>query len=366
MSRTDGATGPGGGDTTSLPPGPARPGAGARRPVVRGPAVLVAAALALAGCSAEEPVATEVPVAGDLRTHDPALVAGVDGEPWYVFSTGDRAVDDGAIQVRTSPDGREWTAIEPVWDEAPAWVADVVPDVENFWAPEVYAHDGTYYLYYSASTFGSNRSAIGLMTATTLDPADPAHGWTDRGEVIRSEPGRDDWNAIDPGIVEDADGVPWMAFGSFWGGIQMVRLEWPSGLLADPDAEPVAIASRGVPPNAIEAPYLVRRDGWYYLFVSKDLCCRGAGSTYNIVVGRSRDVTGPFVDADGRSMLEDGGVQVLSSLGPMVGPGGQSVSAGHLAFHYYDADAGGDFRLAIRELAWEDGWPVAVTERLEG
>ncbi|WNB84548.1 arabinan endo-1,5-alpha-L-arabinosidase [Cellulomonas sp. ATA003] len=302
-----------------------------------------------------------------MRTHDPALVAGAEGEPWYVFSTGDRAVADGAVQVRTSSDGRRWTEIDPVWDERPAWVEDVVPDVENFWAPEVYEHDGTFYLYYSASTFGSNRSAIGLATATTLDPADPDHGWTDRGEVLRSEPGRDDWNAIDAGIVEDADGVPWMAFGSFWGGIQMVRLEWPSGLVADPDEPPVTIASRGAPPNAIEAPYVVERDGWYYLFVSKDSCCQGAASTYNIQVGRSRDVTGPYVDAEGRSMLEDGGTPVLATQGASVGPGGQSVSRGHLAYHVYDADAGGDFRLAIRRLAWDDdGWPVATTEPVEG
>ena len=358
--------GPGGRDTTSRVPGPSRSRAGSTRAAVPRSAPAALVVLTVAGCGGAEPVATEVEVSGDLRTHDPALVVGEDGDPWYVFSTGDKAVDDGAIQVRTSPDGGEWTRVDSVWDEPPAWVADVVPDVENFWAPEVYEHDGTWYLYYSASTFGSNRSAIGLMTATTLDPEDPAYGWTDRGEVVRSEPGRDDWNAIDPGIVEDADGVPWMAYGSFWGGIQLVRLEWPSGLVADPDAEPVTIASRGVPPNAIEAPYLVERDGWYYLFVSKDLCCRGAGSTYRIEVGRSREVTGPYEDAEGRSMLEDGGTPVLSTRGRWSAPAASRVSDGHLGFHFYDADAGGDFRLAIRELAWDDGWPVAVTERVEG
>ena len=107
---------------------------------------------------------------------------------------------------------------------------------------------------------------------------------------------------------------------------------------------------------------MIERDGWYYLFVSKDACCQGTDSTYNIQVGRSRDVTGPYLDAEGRSLLDDGGTPVLSTRGAMVGPGGQSVSDGHLAFHFYDAGEGGDFRLAIRELAWADGWPVAVTD----
>ncbi len=313
----------------------------------------------------DEPVALEL--SGDLAAHDPALAVGHDGAPWTVFATGIEGDPAGPIQVRTSQDGREWAYAGLVWKprDEPAWVADVVPGVRSYWAPEVYEHDGTYYLYWSASTFGSNRSVIGLHTSPTLDPGDPDYGWTDRGEVIRSVPGHTDWNAIDAGIVEDADGTPWMAFGSFWGGIQLVELEWPSGKPADPSADPVTIASRGAPPNAIEAPYVVERDGWYYLFVSKDSCCQGVRSTYNVVVGRSREVTGPYVDAQGVPMLEDGGTPVLATDGSMIGPGGQSVSDGHLAFHYYDEDLGGAFQLAIRELAWDDeGWPVATVDRL--
>lgn len=325
-----------------------------------------AAALALAvvaGCAgaAGPSSATALALDGDLRTHDPALVVGEGDDPWYVFSTGDEREAGGAIQVRTSPDGHAWTSLGTVWDsdEAPAWVEELVPGVKNYWAPEVYEHDGTWYLYWSASTFGSNRSVIGLHTNTTLDPADPDYAWVDRGPVVATESG-DDHNAIDPGVVEGADGTPWMAFGSFWSGIRMVELEWPSGLRADPAAEPLRIADRGEPPNAVEAAFVVPRDGWYYLFVSKDSCCQGVASTYRIEVGRSREVTGPYVDADGVPMLEDGGTEVLATDGPMIGPGGQSVSRDHLAFHFYDERLGGDFRLAIRELAWVDGWPVAT------
>lgn len=325
-------------------------------------ALAAGAGVALAGRPA--PAATALELTGDLHTHDPALVAGAEGEPWYVFSTGDVREGLGSPQIRRSTDGGStWELVGTVWDAAsrPEWVYDAVPGVSNFWAPDVIEHDGTFYLYYAASTFGSNRSVIGLTTNTTLDPDDPDYAWVDQGEVIRSEPGETDFNAIDPGVVQDVDGTPWMAFGSFWGGIQLVELTWPSGKPAD-GAEPTTIASRTSPPNAIEAPYLVLHDGWYYLFVSRDSCCQGTESTYNIAVGRSREVTGPYVDRTGKDMTLDGGEQVLTSHGDMIGPGGQSVSDGYLALHYYDAAAGGDFRLELRELAWDDeGWPVATT-----
>lgn len=126
-------------------------------------------------------------------------------------------------------------------------------------------------------------------------------------------------------------------------------------------AEPVQIASRGDATNAVEAPYLYEREGWYYLFVSRDSCCQGLDSTYNMAVGRSRDVTGPYLGPDGTDMRHDGGAALLVTAGDVVGPGGQSVSQGHLALHYYDGAADGRATLAIRELAWdEDGWPVAV------
>lgn len=329
---------------------------------------LASAAVVGAGCSAPEDTTPEVPataleLCGELRTHDPALVVGQDGEPWYVFSTGDAAVGGGSIQIRTSPDGLVWSEAGTVWDAGtePAWVRDVVPGVSNFWAPEVHEHDDTYYLYYSASTFGTNTSAIGLLTSPTLDPQDPEYGWVDQGQVIAST-SASPYNTIDPAVIEDADGVPYLAFGSFWGGIYMTELSWPSGLPADPAAEPVHLVDRGEPPNAVEAPALMERDGWYYLFVSRDSCCQGVNSTYNMAVGRSREVTGPYVDADGVPLLEGGGTALLATSGDMIGPGGESLSRGYIGFHYYSRSKYGDFRLAIRELGWTgDGWPVVQT-----
>jgi arabinan endo-1,5-alpha-L-arabinosidase len=301
-------------------------------------------------------------LSGDLHTHDPALTRdGVHGD-WYVFSTGDPSVAHGTVQIRRSPDLRHWRYAGTVFPDIPAWVRAAVPNVQNIWAPDVHRHGGLYYLYYAASSFGSNRSVIGVATNTTLDPENRAYRWVDRGLVTQSTP-QDDYNAIDPGIVEDAQGRPWMAFGSFWSGIRMLALQWPSGKPATGQAQPLRLADRHVPPNAIEAPYLIRRGGYYYLFVSIDFCCRRLESTYKIAVGRSRSVIGPYYDQLGTPLLHGGGTVILSEHGSMVGPGGQSVYGSYVAHHYYDATRNGDFRLSIRTIGWDRrGWPYLSTQ----
>jgi arabinan endo-1,5-alpha-L-arabinosidase len=331
-------------------------------------AVVVAAATAPAAAAATpEPAKPAVAASsgptgddwrlrGDLTAHDPALVKGGNGQDWYVFSTGNAQIGGGAIQIRRSPDGRTWSSAGTVWDKMPDWLVKAVPGVTYLWAPEVHHHDGTYYLYYSASTWGKNNSIIALATNTTLDPTDPAYKWVDQGQVVRSTP-QSDFNAIDAGVVEDANGTPWMAFGSYWTGIQMVQLEWPSGKRSA-DKTRYKLANRQEAPNAIEAAYVVRHDGWYYLFTSWGQCCQGVDSDYKIVVGRARDVTGPYVDKDGRKLLEGGGSLLRKSTGNQVGPGGQSVSEEIIAYHYYDAKAKGAPKLGLKRVGWgDDGWP---------
>jgi arabinan endo-1,5-alpha-L-arabinosidase len=306
------------------------------------------------GPPAPSPVPLEL--SGDLRAHDPALIRGSSGD-YYVFSTGDRAEAGGSIQIRRSSDLQEWALVGTVFEEMPAWVLDAVPGVQNLWAPDVIEHEGQYLLYYSASTFGANRSVIGLATNTTLDPDDADYRWVDRGLVMGSVP-EDDYNAIDPSVTIDAAGRAWLAFGSFWSGIRMRQLTWPEGTPAIEAGEPLRLADRFVPPNAIEAPTLLERGGWYYLFVSFDFCCQGLGSTYKIAVGRSREVTGPYFDRLGTPLAHGGGTVILSERGDMFGPGGQSVHAGVLAHHYYDRTLDGEVRLALRPIGWDaKGWP---------
>lgn len=343
---------------------------------------LAVACLVLAGCSSA-PAATQIEATGSIDTHDPSLIVdnlGTDDpkdDVWYVYATGDGARGLGSPQIKRSLDqGSTWEEVGPAWKakDEPNWSRSIVEGVENFWAPEVYEHDGTYYMYYSASTFGSNTSLIGLYTNVTLDPDAPEYRWDDQGEVLRSD-GMSPYNAIDPGIIEDQDGAPWMVYGSFWKGLFMVPLEWPSGKLPGMDGvqddplsasgvEPIQVANRGAAPNAIEAGFITERDGWFYLFYSQDFCCKGTDSSYNIAVGRSESVTGPYLDANDVSLLDDGGTQVLQTHGSMVGPGGQSVAqVGDeyvLAFHYYDETLGGQFQLGLRRLNWsKDGWPIA-------
>jgi arabinan endo-1,5-alpha-L-arabinosidase len=267
-------------------------------------------------------------------------------------------VGGGTIQIRTSVDGRNWTFAGTIWDAIPGWIKKVVPTAGNLWAPEIYFHGGTYYLYYAASVFGKNTSVIALATNTTLNPTDPNSKWVDQGQVLSSTR-KSNYNAIDPGIVEDAAGVPWMVFGSYWSGIKMVQLQWPSGLPASSAPKILHIADRGERPNAIEAPVITSHDGWFYLLTSWGQCCQGVDTDYRIVVGRSRSVTGPYVDRNGDDLVDGGGTTLVSTAGSQVGPGGQSVSNGILAYHYYDATAGGAPRLALQPLSWSvtDGWP---------
>jgi len=321
--------------------------------------ILIGAAVALAAAApaacASAPSAPEL--SGDVFVHDPAFVAGDDGEPSWIYSTGNGQIGDGGIQIRRSDDGAEWEYVGEVWDSKPEWLTERVEGVDNLWAPELYEHDGTWYLYYAASTFGSGDSIIALATNTTLDPDDPDYEWLDRGEVISSA-GKP-YNAIDPNVVEDADGRPWLAFGSFSNGLQLVELDWPSGMLANA-AEPVTIADRGLVENAIEAPTIVAHDDAYYLFASRGFCCRGVDSTYEIIVGRADDVSGPYLDRNGSPLLDDGGTVVLTTEGDRIGPGGQSVSGDMLAFHWYDGQQDGMFRLGLLPVTWQDGWPTVA------
>ena len=314
--------------------------------------VVGAIAAALTGCSA--PGAREL--TGDLAAHDPALALGEPGHASFVYSTGDPAIDGGALQIRRSDDGSHWTRVGSVWKTRPAWIAQTVPGVPALWAPELIEHAGVWYLYFAVSTFGSNHSAIGLATNTTLDPRAAGYRWVDRGPVLVSQTS-DPYNAIDPALAVDASGHPWMAFGSFWSGIQLVPMSWPSGMPAS-DAAPVTIAGGRASPNAIEGSQLVSHDGTYYLFVSIGFCCRGSASTYQVAVARSDAITGPYLDENGRAMLTGGGSVVLTTTGSRVGPGGESFSRGELGFHYYDADRGGATTLAVAPVHWKDGWPV--------
>ncbi|MBW3636823.1 MAG: arabinan endo-1,5-alpha-L-arabinosidase, partial [Armatimonadetes bacterium] len=295
------------------------------------------------------------------RAHDAVIMR--EGDDFYLFSTG------RGVSVRRSTNFQHWGSRESVLSEPPAWCEQLVPGNRGFfWAPDIAFFGGRWHLYYSVSTFGSNRSAIGLATNVTLDSQHSNYEWRDEGMVCQSHR-EDGWNAIDPNVLFDAQGRLWMALGSFWDGIKLRRLDEITGKLSDEDTTLHSLARRPRTPEiqgSVEAPFIVRRGEFYILFVSFDFCCRGVDSTYNIRVGRARDITGPYLDRDGTALLEGGGTLVRQSDARWRGPGHNSVfhdrnGADWLIYHAYDAENGGASRLRVEKLGWdEDGWPFVA------
>lgn len=287
---------------------------------------------------------------GNLGTHDPVVIAAHD--QFYMFNTGN------GVGAKTSTNLTSWQGAQSVFDSNPSWIAQSVPGVSNLWAPDISFFAGQYHLYYSASTFGDNRSCIGHATRAALN----AGSWTDHGSVVCSNvDSNDDWNAIDPNVIVDLDGVPWLSFGSFWGGLKIVELT-PEG--ARKDDVITGIAARPQNSGALEAPFIVRRCGYYYLFVSFDRCCDGVNSTYKTMVGRSTSVTGPFVDKEGTEMMQGGGTLILEGGTRYRGPGHNAVifteDAAYNVYHSYDANSNGSSVLRISELVFDaDGWPIS-------
>jgi arabinan endo-1,5-alpha-L-arabinosidase len=333
-------------------------------------------------------------------THDPSIIQ--QGGTFYVFATGAAplagqempppappvadgqpapppARPTGQLSIRCSPDLKVWHRCGAVFPAGvPDWIKTMSPGTRDLWAPDISFFNGLYHLYYAFSLFGKNTSGIALATNRTLDSASPDYQWVDQGLVLQSK-STDDFNAIDPNLILDEHGNPWLSFGSFWSGIKMRRLDLATGKTSITDTTLYSLAARkqpasaeaakpGLPPDtqAVEAPFIIHHDSFYYLFVSWDLCCRGVKSTYRTMVSRSRTVTGPYLDRDGTPMAQGGGTALLSGNARWVGPGGESLlhlSTGEdiIVFHAYDAQTGHP-ALQISTIAWHDGWPSAVLQ----
>lgn len=329
--------------------------------------------------AAPESSARVISVTGDVEyTHDPSIAK--DGDTWYLFSTANGPDRKGELPIRCSQDLHRWTLCGSVFDQIPEWIKRESPETKELWAPDVSYFNGEYHLYYAFSVFGKNTSGIALLTNKTLNPKSPDFHWVDRGLVLQSRL-QDDFNAIDPNIVLDDKGEPWLSFGSFWSGIKMRKVDLKTGKLSEQDPKLYSLAARRRPLNpppdppglpgdwqAIEAPFIVNHDGYYYLFVSFDLCCRGRKSNYKTMVGRSRNVTGPYVDADGMTMLEGGGTPLLVGNIRWFGPGGESVlqqtDEDIIVFHAYDSTSGRPY-LQISSIAWVHGWPKAALNNVD-
>jgi arabinan endo-1,5-alpha-L-arabinosidase len=305
-----------------------------------------------------------------LSIHDPAMAK--EDDTYYLFSSGP------GIMFYTSPDMVHWRMGGQIFASEPSWAKSVATKFDGReWAPDISYHNGEYYLYYAVSAPGVNDSAIGLAVNRTLDPSASDYQWQDEGIVLRSIPNRDLWNAIDPNIIVDNDGAPWMDFGSFWGGIKLVKLGSDYKTIAEPEKwYSLAKLDRSIleddlspGPAQIEGPFIFSKGNYYYLFVSWGLCCRGENSTYKIVVGRSTDIQGPYLDKDGMDLALGGGTILLAGDQDWAGQGGCSVynfdNGDFLVFHAYEMADNGLQKLRIAKLNWDqNGWPVVDEDSL--
>jgi arabinan endo-1,5-alpha-L-arabinosidase len=281
----------------------------------------------------------------NARIHDPSMVKA--GSTYYLFSTHSKLYAKmSSDRINFSDDGFAFSSV-------PAWTN--IYTNGDLWAPDTSIHNGRYWLYYAASGFGLNNSSIGLA----ISPSGVPGTYVDFGAPLITTTTSSSINAIDPASVVDADGNAWLAFGSWWNGIQIVRVDNTTGLPTSTNYTQLA----NHPTNTgIEGTYIYQQGGYYYLFASIDNCCAGTSSTYRIIVGRSTKVDGPYADRGGVALTQGGGTIILSTHGNIIGPGGQTVlkdtDGDLLVYHYYDGNSNGAPALGLNLLGWtSDGWP---------
>ncbi len=315
---------------------------------------LICLTAAFAPATAQTPPDDDLPMSRRVVTRDPSDIVKC-GDEYWVFHTGT------GIPSLHSKDLLKWEPGPTVFSEPPKWIAESVPGNEGvYWAPSVRKVGDQYFLYYSVSTMGAMHSAIGLATNPTLDPHSPDYKWTDHGAVVESRDGGD-FNAIDPAVFQDDDGSLWLVFGSQWSGIQLIQLDPKTGKRISPDSTQYKLADSEI----IEGGFITKHDGYYYLFLNWGTCCSGVDSTYNIVVGRSKSITGPYVDDKGVEMIHGGGRSFIPNKnGPLIGPGHAGIleadgKAWFTCCFEGNINMGGKATLALMPLHWnKDGWPA--------
>jgi len=314
------------------------------------------------------PAQSQMPFYGDYYLHDPGTLI-KDGTHYFIYGDGQ------GISGITSSDLRNWTATGAVFPGGPpGWTTNAVTGFTGyFWAPDEAYFNGRYNLYYAASQWGTINSAIGLVTSPSL--VSPV--WTDRGKVIQSNPNfatttntdLTAYNCIDPSVMVDTNGTVWLSFGSYSDGILILQLDPATGKRITTNSPIYRVSNNGPVffSNTEEGSYLYQHGGYYYLFVNFGACCAGVNSTYNIRVGRSSTVTGPYFDKSGVNLTNGGGTMVIESSARLIGPGHAAImndnGTNWFTFHYYDGNNNGTATLGMNRLYWTpDGWPALTND----
>ena len=291
--------------------------------------LIIAASFALLSMSA---LAQE----GKPWIHDPSTIMECDGK-YYTFGTG----GGGLI----SEDGWNWYpgAVRPGGGAAP----DAIRIGDRY----LIAYSST-----GGGLGGGHAGRVLTMWNRTLDPNSPDFAYTEAIEVASSEVD-EDCDAIDAGLFMDPQtGRLWCTYGTYFGFIRIVELDPLTGARVEGN-EPVNVAID------CEATTVIYRNGWYYLLGTHGTCCDGVNSTYNIVAGRSKNVTGPYVDNMGRDMVAGGGKMVIDGDDRQFGAGhfGRHIEdegVEKMSFHWEaDLDRSARSVLAIRPIIWVNDWP---------
>ncbi|KAM5542571.1 hypothetical protein V8D89_003532 [Ganoderma adspersum] len=309
-------------------------------------------------------VPNPLPGSSTIIVRDPAIRYNPDSKKYFVFSTG------GLIKIFTSD------SLTGPWTRSgfaltnPSKINKAGRD--NLWAPDVNFADGIYVMYYSVSTSGSQDSSIGVATSPTMENGT----WDDLGQVISSKKG-DSYNAIDANLIHN-DGLK-LAFGSYHQGIFQIPLSNVTNPTSGPPGAHLAGANEE--PSEGGFTYKPNSSQYYFQFFSNGATPTNhttkppppPGKEYKVLVGRSKSVSGPFLDMDGNDLTKAAspptGTLVLGSHDNIYAPGGQSVYSDPVSgrdiivYHYVPKDRyGGPSYLGINYLNFTSGWPNVVVE----
>lgn len=288
---------------------------------------------------------------GKLGVHDPVMIK--EGDTYYVYGTG--------ISVKTSKDKINWENAPGVFSRDSAlvwWKKDIPEHRAHIWAPDIHYRDGKYHLYYSVSAWMNFNSSIGYASNVTLDKNNPKYKWVDHGQVISFRNGGDGVNVIDPNVFVDKNGKVWLLYGSYQQGLRMVELNPKTGKLFAETPKLITITS-----HLGEGAFIIKGPKYYYIFASRGRCCAGVESTYQIVMGRAKNIKGPYTNKEGARWVDDKYSIFLAGDEQEPGRGHNGFFAEgdttYVVFHAYTRSQNGQAILNIKPLyLTTDHWPT--------
>ena len=309
---------------------------------------LLAAVALISSCSgvkSEDATATYTNPVIDNDAPDPTVIRAKDGT-FYAYST----MRHGNVPIYKSQDMVNWEFIGGAFrrGEVPRFVPRA-----GIWAPDINYIEGKYVLYFSMSTWGGEWEA-GIGRAV----ADSPEGPFTNAKLLFNSKQIGVQNSIDPVIYQE-DGRKWLIWGSFRG-IYLTELT-EDGLELIDQSNLMRIAG-----TAYEGTYILKRKGYYYMFASIGTCCEGVKSTYQTVVGRSKSLFGPYVDNQGRKMLDNHHEVLLSGDDQVKGSGHDSQiitdDKGQEWIYYHGFDVTEEKagrKMYLDQVNWgKDGWPT--------